>query len=81
MAPSSSTGIEEDSLEVIMANVEEMLEGYEWVNDTESLTGTKRKRTAADQVEARLQDELVALEKVISLILFSTYMVSIPTHP
>lgn len=64
-----------------MANVEEMLEGYEWVNDTESLTGTKRKRTAADQVEARLQDELVALEKVISLILFSTYMVSIPTHP
>ncbi|GJJ15524.1 hypothetical protein Clacol_009802 [Clathrus columnatus] len=61
--PDSSIGIDEDSSEVIMANVEEMLEGYEWVNDTTSLSGTKRKRTAADQIEARLQDELVALEK------------------
>ncbi|GJJ09890.1 hypothetical protein Clacol_004114 [Clathrus columnatus] len=61
--PDSSIGIDEDSSEVIMANVEEMLEGYEWVNDTTTLSGTKRKRTAADQIEARLQDELVALEK------------------
>lgn len=75
-----------------MANVEEMLEGSDWVNvgdvgDANSLGsispvnggavngvggasgGMKRKRTAADQIEASLQDELVALEKVCCFII------------
>jgi hypothetical protein len=50
-----------------MANVEEMLEGYEWASDSTIRAGSKRKRGAADQIEARLQDELMALEKVCTI--------------
>ena len=58
-----------------MANVEEMIDGFEWnaiqVDLDGSSIGTKsvsrkRARGAADQIEARLQDELMALEKVWS---------------
>ncbi|OCH94698.1 hypothetical protein OBBRIDRAFT_769029 [Obba rivulosa] len=54
----------EDAIEnaqAMLASVEEMLEGYEWASDDiverRTMTGT------ADQVEARLLDELMALEK------------------
>lgn len=47
-----------------MANVEEMLDGYEWASEDAVRVGAKRKRGAADQIEARLQNELMALEKV-----------------
>jgi len=50
-----------------MANVEEMLEGYEWASD--DILGRMRGRGAVDQIEARLLDELLALEKVFSLIM------------
>lgn len=53
---------EEEGTQDIMANVEEMLEGYEWASD--DILGRMRGRGAVDQIEARLLDELMALEKV-----------------
>jgi hypothetical protein len=53
---------EEESTQDIMANVEEMLEGYEWASD--DILGRTRSRGAVDQIAARLLDELMALEKV-----------------
>lgn len=44
-----------------LASVEEMLEGYEWASD--DIFG-KRSRGPADQIEARLLSELLALDKV-----------------
>lgn len=43
-----------------LASVEEMLEGYEWAS--EDILG-KRSRGPADQIEARLLSELMALDK------------------
>jgi len=56
---------EEEGTQDIMANVEEMLEGYEWASD--DILGRMRGRGAVDQIEARLLDELMALEKVFDL--------------
>jgi len=53
---------EEESTQATMANVEEMIEGYEWASD--EVNGSKPARGAADLIEARLLDELMALEKV-----------------
>ena len=39
-----------------------MLEGYEWASD--DMFGRKSAKGAADLVEARLLDELLALDKV-----------------
>ena len=50
-----------------MTNVEEMLDGYEWASEATIRLGSKRRHGAADQIEARLHDELMALEKVNSL--------------
>ena len=58
----SDTEGEEESTQDIMANVEEMLEGYEWASD--DILGRMRSRGAVDQIAARLLDELMALEKV-----------------
>ncbi|KAF9456160.1 exocyst complex component, sec3 subunit [Collybia nuda] len=44
-----------------MSNVEEMIEGYEWASD--SIIGRRTARGAADLIEARLLDELMALDK------------------
>jgi hypothetical protein len=57
---------EEEGTQDIMANVEEMLEGYEWASD--DILGRMRGRGAVDQIEARLLDELMALEKVFEFI-------------
>ena len=48
-----------------MTSVEEMLEGYEWASD--DILGRSRSKGAVDQIAARLLDELMALEKVISV--------------
>jgi exocyst complex component 1 len=56
---------EEGSTQDIMANVEEMLEGYEWASD--DILGRTRSKGAVDQIAARLLDELVALENVLHL--------------
>lgn len=58
--PEANDG-EEESTQATMASVEEMLEGYEWASD--DIIGRKRTRGAVDQIEARLLDELMALEK------------------
>ncbi|KAG8912226.1 hypothetical protein FRC01_005215, partial [Tulasnella sp. 417] len=55
---------EEDPAEATMANVEEMLEGIEWGFAGGYAGAGKKGRTgAADMIEARLLDELMALEK------------------
>ncbi|KAG1715987.1 hypothetical protein ID866_1152 [Astraeus odoratus] len=51
----------EDDSQATMLSVEEMLEGYDWASD--DMFGRKSTRGAADLVEARLLDELMALEK------------------
>ena len=63
--PSDPEG-EEEGTQDIMANVEEMLEGYEWASD--DILGRMRGRGAVDQIAARLLDELMALEKVSNFI-------------
>ncbi|KAF8330358.1 exocyst complex component Sec3-domain-containing protein [Cantharellus anzutake] len=63
---------DEYGAEGTMASVEEMIDEFEWntihiSSDDDSFSasmrGRKRARAAADQIEARLQDELMALEK------------------
>ncbi|KAG5636373.1 hypothetical protein H0H81_008291 [Sphagnurus paluster] len=53
-------GDDENTL-ATMSNVEEMIEGYEWASD--DVITRKSSRGAADLIEARLLDELMALEK------------------
>ncbi|KAJ7357195.1 exocyst complex component sec3 subunit [Mycena albidolilacea] len=59
-APNEVDG-EEESAQATMSNVEEMIEGYEWAID--DVIGRKSGRGAADLIEARLLDELLALDK------------------
>jgi exocyst complex component 1 len=56
---------EEENAQATLANVEEMLEGYEWVS--ENVIGRKMSKGAVDLIEARLLDELLALEKVTKI--------------
>ena len=55
---SDNEGDDENSL----ATVEDMIEGYEWASD--DVMGRKPSRATADLIEARLLNELMALEKV-----------------
>ncbi|KAH9486586.1 Exocyst complex component 1 [Psilocybe cubensis] len=59
-APIEGDG-EEENAQATLANVEEMIEGYEWTSD--DIIGRKVTRGAVDLIEARLLDELMALEK------------------
>ncbi|KAJ6519655.1 exocyst complex component sec3 subunit [Mycena sanguinolenta] len=59
-APNEVDG-EDESAQATMSNVEEMIEGYEWAID--DVIGRKSARGAADLIEARLLDELLALDK------------------
>lgn len=59
--PEDGSAGEEETSQATMASVEEMLEGFEWASD--DLFGKKNAKGAADLVEARLLDELIALEK------------------
>ena len=61
----SDIGDENESAKDILASVEEMIEGYEWASD--DIMGRKMARGAADLIEARLLDELMALEKVSAI--------------
>ena len=54
-------GVEENA-QATLENVEEMIKGYEWVS--EDVIGRKMSKGAVDLIEARLLDELMALEKV-----------------
>ncbi|KIK94025.1 hypothetical protein PAXRUDRAFT_828414 [Paxillus rubicundulus Ve08.2h10] len=51
----------DETAQATMISVEEMLEGYDWAS--EDMFGRKSARGAADLIEARLLDELMALEK------------------
>lgn len=51
-----------ENAQATLTSVEEMLEGYEMTSD--DILGGKTLRGTADQIEARLLDELMALEKV-----------------
>ena len=68
---------EEESVRATLTNVEEMLDGFEWA--TEDIFGKNRRgglglgvglagTGSAEQIEARLLDELMALEKVFSVV-------------
>ena len=65
-------GEEEQSNQDTLASVEEMLEGYEWATD--NVMGATKTKGTVDQIEARLMDELMALEKVSLTPMFSTYI-------
>ncbi|TEB38979.1 exocyst protein [Coprinellus micaceus] len=52
---------EEEQALATLKNVEEMIEGYEWAS--EDVIGRKSGKGAIDLIEARLLDELTALEK------------------
>ena len=53
---------EEEYAQATLTNVEEMIEGYEWAS--EDAISRKMTKGAVDLIEARLLDELMALEKV-----------------
>lgn len=53
---------EDENAQAILTNVEEMIEGYEWAS--EDAISRKMTKGAVDLIEARLSDELMALEKV-----------------
>lgn len=52
---------EDESAQATLANVEEMIEGYEYATD--DVIGRKTSRGAADLIQARLLEELAALDK------------------
>jgi hypothetical protein len=58
---------EEEDVQDTLTNVEEMIEGYEWAS--EDVISRKTTKGAVDLIEARLLDELMALEKVHSQII------------
>ena len=53
---------EDESAQATLESVEEMLEGYEWASD--DILGRRALTGTAEQIEARLLDELMALDKV-----------------
>ena len=53
--------VAEETAQAMLSSVEEMLEGYEWASGD---VFTTRMRGTTDLVEARLLDELTALDKV-----------------
>ncbi|TBU49952.1 exocyst complex component Sec3-domain-containing protein [Dichomitus squalens] len=53
--------IEDESARATLESVEEMLEGYEWASD--DILGRRALTGTAEQIEARLLDELMALDK------------------
>lgn len=67
---------EEESVRATLTSVEEMLDGFEWA--TEDIFGKNSRglglgvgftsKGSAEQIEARLLDELMALEKVLFVV-------------
>lgn len=60
--PQTDVDGDEEHARATLASVEEMIEGYEWASD--DVIGRKSTKGAVDMIEARLLDELTALEKV-----------------
>ncbi|KAH9937263.1 exocyst complex component Sec3-domain-containing protein [Fomitopsis serialis] len=57
----SSRVMEDTTAQATLDSMEEMLEGYEWATD--DIMGRRSMTGAADRMEARLLDELMALDK------------------
>ncbi len=55
---------EGDNAQATLADIEEMLEGYEWLGEGIGLSSLKTNRGPADHIESRLLDELLQLERV-----------------
>ncbi|KAI0756800.1 exocyst complex component Sec3-domain-containing protein [Daedaleopsis nitida] len=53
--------VEDESAQATLESVEEMLEGYEWASG--DIVGRRALTGTAEQIEARLLDELMALDK------------------
>jgi hypothetical protein len=58
---------EGDTVAATLANIEEMLEGYEWAGDGLGGLGSSSRRGPVEHIESRLLDELMLLEKVFTL--------------
>ena len=58
----SNRVMEDTTAQATLDSMEEMLEGYEWATD--DIMGRRSMTGAADRMEARLLDELMALDKV-----------------
>ena len=56
---------EGDNVLATLNNIEEMIDGYEWIGD--GLPAGIARKTSADQIESRLLDELLLLERVSSI--------------
>lgn len=56
---------DQEMAQATLASVEEMLEGYEWASD--DIMSMRRARGPAEQIESRLLDELMALDKVLQI--------------
>jgi hypothetical protein len=65
--PQADVEGDEESARATLASVEEMIEGYEWASD--DVIGRKMTKGTVDMIEARLLDELTALEKASSAII------------
>ncbi|EPT01488.1 hypothetical protein FOMPIDRAFT_1120199 [Fomitopsis schrenkii] len=57
----SNRAMEDTTAQATLDSMEEMLEGYEWATD--DIMGRRSMTGAADRMEARLLDELMALDK------------------
>ncbi len=66
----------EETAQAMLASVEEMLEGYEWASGELFAMG----RGTADQIQARLLNELTALEKVCRLYILTTASFMATSH-
>jgi hypothetical protein len=58
-----------DAEDAILANVEEMLEGFDWTAGV-GVGGDGRKKGSADAIEGRLLDELAALDSVSCIVTY-----------
>ena len=54
--------VAEEAAQAMLTSFEEMLEGYEWASD--DILGRRALTGTVEQIEARLLDELMALDKV-----------------
>lgn len=80
-ATDSQIGVdgEEEQALATLTNVEEMIEGYEWASD--DVIGRKSNKGAIDLIEARLLDELTALEKVCGYTILSKALAHLLGRP
>ena len=73
--------VKDESARATLESVEEMLEGYEWASD--DILGRRALTGTVEQIEARLLDELMALDKarmMVSYLLLTLMVVRLLMH-